>query len=109
MPWHVGAWVSAWVSAWTRYDETPQFMHVAPACMPGTAKTGTALQPGRPHHSNPPYKIFLTINESLGIEYRPVVRGRSWLRICALRTLQTRKTGARRATPTELGQSGHRA
>ena len=85
MPSHVGAWVSAW----TRYDETPQFMHVAPACMPGTA-----LQPDRAQPSNisPAYKIFLTINESLGIEYRPVLRRRSWLRICALRTLQTRKT-----------------
>ena len=90
MPLHIGAWVSAW----TRYDETPQFMHVAPACMPGTAKTGTALQPDRAHPSNisPAYKIFLTINESLGIEYRPVLRRRSWLRVCALRTLQTRKT-----------------
>jgi len=72
---HMLLHVGAWVSAWTRYDETPQFMQVAPACMSGTAKTGTALQADRVHPSNssPAYQIFLIINESLGVEHRSAV------------------------------------
>jgi len=67
--------VGAWVSAWTRYDETPQFMQVAPACMFGTEKTGTAVQADSVYTSNssPAYQIFLIINESLGVEHRSVV------------------------------------
>jgi hypothetical protein len=70
---HMLLHVGAWVSAWTRYAETPQFIQVAPACMQGTAKTGTALQADRAHPSSPAYKIFLTMNESLGVEHSSVV------------------------------------